>query len=102
MGIVGDFTIVAARSRRPLVFCFIDGGHGEGAGLGGLRGWSPRVALGGLLAIHDVFPDPADGGRPPYELYKYSLSPATVADGLNTISAPFNPSARAPSGKCRS
>jgi hypothetical protein len=21
------------------------------------------------LAIHDVFPDPADGGRPPYELY---------------------------------
>ena len=23
--------------------------------------------MGGLLAIHDVFPDPADGGRPPYE-----------------------------------
>jgi hypothetical protein len=20
-----------------------------------------------VLAIHDVFPDPADGGRPPYE-----------------------------------
>jgi hypothetical protein len=30
-------------------------------------GWTPRVAPGGLLAIHDVFPDPADGGRPPYE-----------------------------------
>jgi hypothetical protein len=25
------------------------------------------VAPGGLLAVHDVFPDPADGGRPPYE-----------------------------------
>jgi hypothetical protein len=25
------------------------------------------VALGGTLAIHDVFPDPAGGGRPPYE-----------------------------------
>ena len=25
------------------------------------------MAPGGLLAIHDVFPDPADGGRPPYE-----------------------------------
>ena len=25
-------------------------------------------AEGGYLAIHDVFPDPADGGRPPYEL----------------------------------
>jgi hypothetical protein len=29
--------------------------------------WTPRVAQGGTLAIHDVFPDPADGGRPPYE-----------------------------------
>jgi len=25
------------------------------------------VSVGGYLAIHDVFPDPADGGRPPYE-----------------------------------
>jgi hypothetical protein len=30
-------------------------------------GWTPHVAAGGVLAIHDVFPDPADGGRPPYE-----------------------------------
>ena len=30
-------------------------------------GWTPHVAPGGTLAIHDVFPDPADGGRPPYE-----------------------------------
>ena len=30
-------------------------------------GWTPHVAVGGTLAIHDVFPDPADGGRPPYE-----------------------------------
>jgi hypothetical protein len=33
------------------------------------RAWAPKIAVGGLLAIHDVFPDPADGGRPPYELY---------------------------------
>jgi hypothetical protein len=25
---------------------------------------------GGLLAIHDIFPDPADGGRPPFELWE--------------------------------
>ncbi|MFP3906001.1 MAG: class I SAM-dependent methyltransferase, partial [Acidimicrobiales bacterium] len=31
--------------------------------------WAPHVAAGGVLAIHDVFPDPADGGRPPYEIY---------------------------------
>ena len=27
----------------------------------------------GVLVIHDVFPDPADGGRPPYELYLRAL-----------------------------
>jgi hypothetical protein len=31
------------------------------------------VAVGGWLAIHDVFPDPADGGRPPYELFCAAL-----------------------------
>jgi len=34
--------------------------------------------------------------------HKYSLNPATVAEGLYTISAPFNPRHRAPSGKWRS
>ena len=34
--------------------------------------------------------------------HRYSLNPATVAEGLKTISAPFNPRARAPSGKWRS
>jgi hypothetical protein len=33
------------------------------------RAWTPKVAPGGYLAIHDVFPDPRHGGRPPYELY---------------------------------
>ena len=33
----------------------------------------PHVAVGGTLAIHDVFPDPADGGRPPFELYSRAL-----------------------------
>jgi hypothetical protein len=30
--------------------------------------------VGGLLAIHDVFPDPADGGRPPYDVYLRALA----------------------------
>jgi hypothetical protein len=35
--------------------------------------WSPHVRAGGYLAIHDVFPDPADGGRPPFEIYGRAL-----------------------------
>jgi hypothetical protein len=46
---------------------FIDGGHGVEPARADYAGWTPHVAPGGLLAIHDVFPDPADGGRPPYE-----------------------------------
>ncbi|MDN5758392.1 MAG: class I SAM-dependent methyltransferase, partial [Tomitella sp.] len=36
-------------------------------------GWAPWVQVGGALLIHDVFPDPADGGRPPYEIYRQAL-----------------------------
>ena len=61
---------MAALWTTPLALLFIDGGHGAGGGLGGLPRPGPRRSPpGGYLAIHDVFPDPADGGRPPYELY---------------------------------
>jgi MMP 1-O-methyltransferase len=54
---------------------FIDGGHGVRPAIDDYRGWSPKVAAGGTLAIHDVFPDPARGGRPPYELiYRPALA----------------------------
>ena len=74
VGIVGDSPTVAARWDRPLAFCFIDGGHGAEPAWADFNGWAPHVALGGWLAIHDVFPDPADGGRPPYELYCAALA----------------------------
>ena len=38
------------------------------------------VAPGGLLAVHDVFPDPADGGRPPYEVYLRALASGAFAE----------------------
>jgi len=57
----------------PLDFVFIDGGHGDAVVRADERVWIPQVAPGGLLAIHDVFPDPAAGGRPPFELYRRFL-----------------------------
>ena len=48
---------------------FIDGGHSEEAAQNDYRLWSRRLNPGGLLAIHDVFPNPKDGGRPPYNIY---------------------------------
>ncbi|MDO8392531.1 MAG: class I SAM-dependent methyltransferase [Actinomycetota bacterium] len=65
--VVGQSAAVAAHWASPLAFLFIDGGHGEEPARLDYEGWTPRVVVGGTLAIHDVFPDPADGGRPPYE-----------------------------------
>ena len=67
IGVVGRSPAVAAHWQTPLALCFVDGGHGVEPARLDYAGWTPHVAPGGLLAIHDVFPDPADGGRPPYE-----------------------------------
>ena len=73
VAVVGPSPVVAAAWRTPLAFLFIDGGHGVEPAWTDYRGWVPHLVPNGLLAIHDVFPDPADGGRPPYELYRHAL-----------------------------
>jgi len=72
--IVGRSAGVAALWRTPLGLVFIDGGHTEAAAAADYEGWAPWVTSGGALAIHDVFPDPADGGRPPYLIYQRALA----------------------------
>jgi predicted O-methyltransferase YrrM len=52
---------------------FIDGGHSEEAAQKDYDLWTDRINIGGILAIHDVFPNPKDGGRPPYNIYIKAL-----------------------------
>lgn len=72
--IVGRSAAIARYWGTPLGFLFIDGGHSMDEAEGDYRGWSPHLAAGGTLAIHDVFPNPKDGGRPPYEIYRTALA----------------------------
>lgn len=67
VAVVGQSPTIARFWSTPLSLLFIDGGHGEEPARLDYEYWSGHVAAGGTLAIHDVFPDPADGGRPPYE-----------------------------------
>lgn len=105
VGVVGHSSTVAAHWSTPLAFCFIDGGHGEEPAWSDYRGWAPHVMVGGWLAIHDVFPDPADGGRPPYDIWMAALrSGEFVEDGecgslrvLRRVTAPVAASSAAPS-----
>jgi predicted O-methyltransferase YrrM len=75
VAVVGSSPVVAAHWSTPCALVFIDGGHGVEPARADYHGWAPHVAAGGSLAIHDVFPDPADGGRPPYaEIYLPALA----------------------------
>jgi hypothetical protein len=72
--IVGKSVIVARGWRTPLRFLFIDGGHTEEAAQRDFDGWARWVDVGGALVIHDVFPDPDDGGQAPFHIYQRALA----------------------------
>jgi predicted O-methyltransferase YrrM len=71
--VVGRSVEVARLWKGEAGFVFIDGGHTDEAAQADYAGWAPKLAPGGLLAIHDVFPDPADGGQAPYRIYLRAL-----------------------------
>nr|WP_245663106.1 class I SAM-dependent methyltransferase [Nocardia inohanensis] len=73
IAIIGSSAAVARLWRTPVRMLFIDGGHTEAAAQRDYDGWAPWVSEGGVLAIHDVFPDPAEGGQAPYHVYRRAL-----------------------------
>ncbi|WP_437113914.1 class I SAM-dependent methyltransferase [Streptomyces violaceusniger] len=74
IAVVGRSPRVAAVWGRPVGLVFIDGGHTDEHASADYEGWAPHLAPGGLLVIHDVFPDPADGGQAPYRIYRRALA----------------------------
>jgi len=80
IALVGESVTVGKHWRTPLALLFIDGGHGSEPAHRDFDTWTPWVEPGGLLAIHDVFPDPADGGRPPFEIYCRALESGSFTD----------------------
>jgi predicted O-methyltransferase YrrM len=70
VGVIGDSPTIAAHWKTRLGLVFIDGAHSEDDALADYNSWAPKLAPGGLLAIHDVFEDPADGGRGPHRIWK--------------------------------
>ena len=72
--IVSDSSLVSRDWKIPLSMVFIDGGHTMEAAFNDFNNWEDKIIKGGILAIHDVFPNPDDGGRPPFEIYRKALS----------------------------
>ncbi|GAA2093879.1 class I SAM-dependent methyltransferase [Actinomadura alba] len=74
VAVVGASRAVSALWGTPVGMLFIDGGHAEVHAQGDYEGWAPWVKAGGALVIHDVFPDPADGGQAPYHVYQRAVA----------------------------
>ncbi|GAB3120346.1 class I SAM-dependent methyltransferase [Streptomyces calidiresistens] len=93
--------VVAVVGRSPVVarvlgpgprfgLVFIDGGHTDEHARADWEGWAPQLAPGGLLVIHDVFPDPADGGQAPYRIWRRAVesgdfSPVSTTGSLRVL-----------------
>lgn len=72
--IVCDSDVVARAWATPLALVFIDGGHAYETVLSDYTCWSGHIMPGGYLLLHDIFPDPADGGQAPYRIYQTALA----------------------------
>jgi hypothetical protein len=89
VAVVGDSPTVGRFWTSPVGLLFIDGGHAEDVAQADYDGWADRVAPGGVLAIHDVFEDPADGGQAPFHVWqravKDGFSPIATTGSLRTL-----------------
>lgn len=74
VGLVGHSALISQHFAQPLDLLFIDGGHGHDVAWSDYVNWVPKISPGGLVAIHDVFADSRDGGRPPFEIYQAALA----------------------------
>ncbi|MCF8029692.1 MAG: class I SAM-dependent methyltransferase [Desulfohalobiaceae bacterium] len=75
--IVANSSTAARMWATPLSLVLIDGGHSPEAAWSDYRGFAPHILSGGILAIHDVFLDPGEGGQAPRE-----IRDAALASGL--------------------
>lgn len=74
VAVVGRSEVLAPLWSAPLALLFLDGSHTEESARRDQDAWVGTVAVGGTLAVHDVFPDPADGGQAPFGVYTRVLA----------------------------
>ena len=74
VAVVARSEVLAGLWATPLAFLFLDGSHTEESARRDQDAWVAKLAVGGTLAIHDVFPDPAEGGQAPFGVYTRVLA----------------------------
>ena len=74
VAVVARSETLAPLWSTPLALLFLDGSHTEESARRDQDAWVEKLAVGGTLAVHDVFPDPADGGQAPFGVYTRVLA----------------------------
>jgi len=89
VGVLGDSPTVGRFWTAPLGFLFIDGGHAEDVAMADYATWARHVLPDGVLAIHDVFEDPDQGGQAPFHVWQRAVAdgfaPLTTVGSLRTL-----------------
>jgi MMP 1-O-methyltransferase len=89
IAVLASSTTVARYWRTPVSFLFIDGGHALDVAMADYECWSKHVAAGGVLAIHDVFERPEDGGQAPFVVWQRAVAdgftPRSTTGSLRTL-----------------
>lgn len=72
--VVASTALVARWWTSPLSLLFLDGNHTEDTAQFDYATFAPFLVTGGTLMVHDVFPDPADGGQAPWHVVQRAVS----------------------------
>ncbi|MDY0359968.1 MAG: class I SAM-dependent methyltransferase [Desulforegulaceae bacterium] len=72
--IVGNSHTIGRFWTTPLSFLFIDGGHSLETEFGDYLVWSPKIAWGGYLFVHDIFDSVYEGGQAPRFVFEKAIS----------------------------
>ena len=72
--IVASSALASKGWHTPLSMVFIDGGHSMEAAMTDYQSWASHIIPGGILAIHDLFPNPDEGGQAPITIYRLALA----------------------------
>jgi predicted O-methyltransferase YrrM len=94
--LVGGTQRVGRWWTTPLTLLFLDGNHTEDVAQHDYAAFAPHVVRDGLLAVHDVFPDPRDGGRPPWHVVQRAqqsgaFEPVSVCGSLRVLRRTASP-----------
>lgn len=72
--IVASSALASQSWNTALAMVFIDGGHSMEAAMTDYRAWAGHIMPGGILAIHDLFPNPDEGGQAPITIYRLAIA----------------------------